>query len=231
MSNPPRIGFWLTVPTGVLLGFFLAMEKFGGGFDVPAFAISGGILLAILTIYIISVRRSRAARILCTSVGWGVWVLLGAAVGGGIVAWEIITAVVIISAYCGAVEIVSVRSEAQTSQKFGLASWAFSVVAITACAGLAVISFCTHGLAAISPWVLVWITLWVSFRSIYCSVLLRGLVRPEISRQLAIQLQRGVLLLQAGIMTGLIRSETGAIGFVVAMVLLSACNFLDKRNM
>jgi len=240
-----RISFWLTVPTGALVGFFLAMQEFGGGFDVPAFAISGGILLVILAAYTISLRRFDAGRvpwlrslqprlsmgrILCATGGWGAWVLLGAAAGGGIAAWEIIAAAAILGAYCGAAEIISVRAKTQTAQKFGSAAWAFSVVAIIACAGLAVVSFSTHGVAAVSPWISVWIFLWVSFRSIYCSLLLRKRVNPEIARQLAVQLQRGVLLLQAAIITGLIQTQTGAIGFVVAMLLLSVCNFLDKRN-
>ena len=225
-----RIAFWLTVPMGALVGFFLAKEKFGGGFDASAFAVCTLILPAILAAYMISLRRFGMGRILCTSGGWGVWVFLGAAAGGGVTAWEIIVAAFVLGAYCGAVEIVAVRAELQTPQKFGLAAWAFSIVSITACVGFVVVSFSTHGLTDVSPWISVWIFLWVSFRSIYCSILLRGGVQPEISRQLAIQLQRGVLLLQAGIVTGLLQNQTSAIGFVIAVILLSASNFLDKRS-
>ena len=225
-----RLAFWLTVPMGAMVGFFLAREKFGGGFDVSAIAISGAILLAILAAYMISFRRFGMGRILCTAGGWGVWVLLGASAGGGIAAWEIIAAAIILGAYCGTVEIVAVQSESQIPQKFGLAAWAFSVLSITACVGFAVVSFSTHGIAGVSPWVSVWITLWVSSRSVYCSILLRKRIAPETANQLAIQLQRGVLLLQAGILTGLLQNQTGALGFVVAMILLGVCNFLDKRS-
>ncbi len=231
MNNLSRIAFWLTAIPGILVGFFLARQEFNCGFNVPAFAICGGILLWMPWLWCLQSRLSLSiGRIVCITVGWGVWVLLGAAAGGGIWAWEIIAAAVIIGVYCGAVEIIAARSETSTSQKFGLSRWPFSIVSVVACAGLTVMSFCMHGLMAVSPWALIWITLWVSFRSIYCSTLLGGLVRPEISRQLAVQLQRGVLLLQGGILTGLIRSQTGALGFVAAMFLLSACNFLDKRS-
>lgn len=233
----PRLAFWLTVPTGAMVGFFLAMQEFGGRskFDVSGFVVCGVGFLVIVAAYLIFLRRggeagSRIGRVVCVAGCWGALVLLGAATGGGLTAWEIIAAAVILGTYCGAVEIVAVRSEAQMSQKFGAAGWAFSVIAVTACVALTVISFSSHGFAAIPPWASVWITLWISFRSIYCSTLLRGRVNPQVARQLATQLQRGVLLLQGGILTGLIRSQAGAIAFVVAMGLLSACNLLDKPD-
>ncbi|MCK5113345.1 MAG: hypothetical protein KAR11_01120 [Phycisphaerae bacterium] len=253
----PCFAFWLTVPTGGLVGFFLARQgfgesfgkEFGGkftcGFDTVAFAVCAAVIVAAFAIYAVSLRRFAAgrvpwlrflqprlniARVFATAVGWGTLVLLGAAVGGGAASWKVITAAAILAAYCGSVELVAAYAQSQTLRKFGAVAWAFSVVAVGGCGALAVISFAAHGIAAISPWVSVWILLWVSFRSIYCSLLLSKRIAAETANQLAVQLQRGVLLLQGAIITGLIANQAGAIGFIVAMVLLSVCNFLDKRR-